>query len=266
MVHFFGINDDNSIKIPTPDKDNTLVQKPDNTKVVINFIPPVKAAEPEPSEEEYQKMILTDAVKSTLPNVSEKFIEQIYDMAQKLDCDTLDVAALLFKESEFQPNAGNGSFKGLGQMNGKSLALSIKYARENPEEMQGIDVNMTLQKFTKLSREQQMPYVKNYALAMKKEYFNEDKKLTGGDLYALFLTPGYAKKHTLVSAKSKNLTVRKMYRNNRGLDKVNEKYKEIRDGKITKNDLQFTLDSIKTDVFRVDPQIFKKTKSLDQKA
>ena len=266
MVNFFEINDDNSNKIPPQNLDKTLIHVPDKTKVVINFIPPIKVAEPTVSEEEYQQQILTNAIQSALPDASEKFIEQIADMAQKLNCDALDVAALLFKESKFQPNAGNGSFKGLGQMNGKSLALSITYAKKHPEEMQGIDVNMTLHKFTKLSREQQMPYVKNYALAMKKEYLGEDKKLTGGDLYALFLTPGFAKKHTLVSAKSKNLVVRKMYKSNRGLDKINEKYKEIKDGKITKNDLQFALDSIKTDVFGVKPQFFQKTNNLDHKA
>ena len=96
-----------------------------------------------------------------------------------------------------------------------------------------------------------MPYVKNYALAMKENYFGKEKEMTGGDLYALFYTPGFAKKHVLTSKDSKNESIKKMYEGNRNLDKIDENNNRHPDGKITKEDLQYVLDSIKTNVFKV---------------
>jgi len=274
MVEFNGFQHDITIK--NADIPPAFIAPQDNTKIAINFKEPIinfnqtanalkKMKENiSISNEEFNYLILKNAVETALPDASEKFIQQISEMAKKLKCDELDVAALLFKESQFKPTAGNCSFKGLGQMNRAALTLSIKYAKENPEENEGIDPNMTLEKFTKLSREKQMPYVKNYALKMKEQYLGKDKQMSGGDLYALFLTPGYAKKFVILNGKSKNTSVRKMYTSNRGLDKIDNQNREIQDGQITKKDLQFTLDSIKTDVFKVDKSV--KKQSFDRKS
>ncbi len=277
MVDFNDINinqqKQNGIKLPDNDK---LTAKKDNTRVnniVIDFRIPNANNDSDPVLYNLKKLLdsikadasplntgnkeLAKAVKTALPNASDKFISQIEDMAEKLKCDPIDVAALLFKESKFNPKAGNGSFKGIGQMNLNSLKASIKYAVKHPEEAEGIDPNMTMAKFVKLSREEQMPYVKNYTLFMKETYLGKNKEMSGGDLYALFYTPGYAKKHVLTSANSRSKGIRAMYRSNKGLDKLDDNFNEVKngDGKITKDDLQFTLDSVKTDVFKIPEEV-----------
>ena len=275
MVDFndININQQNGIKLPDNDK---LTAKKDNTRVnniVIDFRIPNANNDTDPVLDNLKKLLdsikadasplntgnkeLAKAVKTALPNASDKFISQIEDMAEKLKCDPIDVAALLFKESKFNPKAGNGSFKGIGQMNLNSLKASIKYAVKHPEEAEGIDPNMTMAKFVKLSREEQMPYVKNYTLFMKETYLGKNKEMSGGDLYALFYTPGYAKKHVLTSANSRSKGIRAMYRSNKGLDKLDDNFNEVKngDGKITKDDLQFTLDSVKTDVFKIPEEV-----------
>ena len=277
MVDFNDINinqqKQNGIKLPDNDK---LTAKKDNTRVnniVIDFRIPNANNDTDPVLDNLKKLLdsikadssslnagnkeLAKAVKTALPNASDKFISQIEDMAEKLKCDPIDVAALLFKESKFNPKAGNGSFKGIGQMNLNSLKASIKYAVKHPEEAEGIDPNMTMAKFVKLSREEQMPYVKNYTLFMKETYLGKNKEMSGGDLYALFYTPGYAKKHVLTSANSRSKGIRAMYRSNKGLDKLDDNFNEVKngDGKITKDDLQFTLDSVKTDVFKIPEEV-----------
>ncbi len=146
-------------------------------------------------------------------------------------------------------------------MNLNSLKASIKYAAKYPDESEGIDPNMTMAKFVKLSREEQMPYVKNYTLSMKETYLGQNKEIDGGDLYALFYTPGLAKNHVLTSANSKKASIRAMYRSNKGLDKIDDRFHEVRDGKITKDDLQFALDSVKTDVFKIPEEIVMRTKN-----
>ena len=275
MVDFndININQQNGIKLPDNDK---LTAKKDNTSVnniVIDFRIPNANNDTDPVLDNLKKLLdsikadssslnagnkeLTNAVKTALPNASDKFISQIEDMAEKLKCDPIDVAALLFKESKFNPKAGNGSFKGIGQMNLNSLKASIKYAVKHPEEAEGIDPGMTMAKFVRLSREEQMPYVKNYTLFMKETYLGKNKEMSGGDLYALFYTPGYAKKHVLTSANSRSKGIRAMYRSNKGLDKLDDNFNEVKngDGKITKDDLQFTLDSVKTDVFKIPEEV-----------
>lgn len=281
--------DDNDIKI-NQKVNYTLPQEhyvapQDNTKVVINFkLPPVKQKNADFNKalqkalnikQEQLKPLkenkpdtsdqLATAVRKAVPEVSDKFISQIEDMAKKLKCDPLDVAALLFKESRFDPSQSHGSFRGIGQMNRNSLKAAIKYIEKHPQEAEGIDPDMTIEEFVKLSREEQMPYVKNYTLAMKNTYLGKDKKITGADLYALFYTPAYAKKDTLTSADSPSADVRKMYRNNRWLDKVDDNNNYRKDGKITKRDLQFTLDSIKTEVFKIPEHIVKSTVHIDHK-
>ena len=275
MVDFndININQQNGIKLPDNDK---LTAKKDNTRVnniVIDFRIPNANNDTDPVLDNLKKLLdsikadssplnagnkeLAKAVKTALPNASDKFISQIEDMAKKLKCDPIDVAALLFKESKFNPKAGNGSFKGIGQMNLNSLKASIKYAVKHPEEAEGIDPGMTMAKFVRLSREEQMPYVKNYTLFMKETYLGKNKEMSGGDLYALFYTPGYAKKHVLTSANSRSKGIRAMYRSNKGLDKLDDNFNEVKngDGKITKDDLQFTLDSVKTDVFKIPEEV-----------
>ena len=94
-------------------------------------------------------------------------------------------------------------------MTAASLRLSKQYAKDNPEEKEGIDQNMTFEKFSRLSREEQMPYVKNYILTMKEAYVKDmDAKLDTAKLNGLFVSPAnvmksYAKKFANVLNKIK---------------------------------------------------------------
>lgn len=174
-------------------------------------------------------------VQKIVPEVSKEFINSIITTAKKVNCSAEDLTAIMYVESKFKPDIKNGSFVGLGQMNPKSLKLSQKYARENPAERDGINNSLTHSQFQKLTREQQIPYVKNYILAMKEAYVkNPDKKMSGGELYALFYTPGRVNSKFL-AAKNDSATS-KYYTRNLDYNK---------DGKVTKTDLQQMLDSVK---------------------
>ena len=271
------INLKSGFKLP----EEYYVAPQDNTKIVIDFkqqlndknksdfkeaLSKILSKKSNAETVDNEKVKLTKAVRTAIPDLSDEFIDKIEDMAKKLKCDPLDVAALLFKESRFDPSQKNGSFRGLGQMNRQSLKAAINYIKKHPQEAEGIDPNMTLEKFTTLSREEQMPYVKNYTLSMKETYLGKDKKVTGADLYALFYTPAYAKNYTLTSKNSSSASKRRMYLSNRGLDKVDENNNYRKDGKITKKDLQFTLDSIKTEVFKIPEKVVKNTKHIDEKS
>lgn len=177
-------------------------------------------------------------VKRVVPDVSDEFIYQILDTAEKVKCSPEDLTALLYKESQFQPHVKNGNFGGLGQMNKNSLHLSINHAKKDETAKDGINAQIMIEKFLALPREKQMPYVRNYILAMKNIYMRKhNKKLTGGELYGLFYTPGRINKNYLTSAKDS--TTRNMYLSNRHLD-------FNKDSVITTQDLQYVLNNIKS--------------------
>ncbi len=105
MVDFndININQQNGIKLPDNDK---LTAKKDNTRVnniVIDFRIPNANNDTDPVLDNLKKLLdsikadssslnagnkeLEKAVKTALPNASDKFISQIEDMAEKLKCE-----------------------------------------------------------------------------------------------------------------------------------------------------------------------------------
>ncbi len=127
-----------------------------------------------------------------LPSVSDEFINQILETSAKVKCTPEDLTALIYKESKFNPKAINGEYAGLGQMTSISLKLSKEYAKKHPEEKEGINQKITFAQFKKLSREEQMPYVKNYILTMKKSYVkNMETPLDSAKLNGLFVAPAH---------------------------------------------------------------------------
>ena len=173
-------------------------------------------------------------------NVSDKFVSGIVETSQKVKCSPEDLNSLLYIESKFNPKAKRGNFVGLGQMNSKSLKLSVDYAKNNHKENSGINPKITINQFAQLSREEQMPYVKNYILAMKDFYIkNKTKNLTGGELYGLFYVPSRVNLPYLTSATDRKTA--KYYASNRALDFNG-------DNKITKDDLQQVIDNVTTNV------------------
>lgn len=183
--------------------------KPEKQDIKINFNFS-KKVKPDVIPEKPPKF---DTIKSIvtkfIPDVSDKFITQILETSEKVKCSPEDLTALIYKESKFKPSAKNGPYRGLGQMTAASLRLSKQYAKDNPEEKEGIDQNMTFEKFSRLSREEQMPYVKNYILTMKEAYVKDmDAKLDTAKLNGLFVSPAnvmkpYAKKFANVLNKIK---------------------------------------------------------------
>lgn len=215
-----------SAKINTP---SFLIEKLDilrkSNKIINNEI----------EDKNFQKIF--NMVQKIVPDVSKEFIGSIITTSKKVNCYPEDLTAIMYIESKFRPEIGNQNFVGLGQMNRLALKLSQKYAKENPSEQAGINFALTHSEFAKLTREQQIPYVKNFILAMKDAYVkNPDKKMTGGELYALFFTPARFN-NKFLTAKNDSATS-KYYIRNRKLD-------FNKDGMITKNDLQNILDNVK---------------------
>lgn len=175
-------------------------------------------------------------IQRVVPEISDEFVEQVIETAERVKCEPDDLVALLYKESKLKPTSKNGQFYGLGQMNKKSLKLSINHANTDESNQKGIK-NIVIEKFLKLPREEQMPYIRNYILAMKSAYIrNMNKHLSGGELYGLFYTPGRINSKFLSSANDH--ATAKLYKNNKALD-------FNKDSKITKQDLQRILDNIK---------------------
>lgn len=202
---------------------------------VARILKPLERDVFESSEFKFRQ--IKNMIRRILPDVSDDFVSGIIETSEAVKCNPEDLTALLFKESQFKPNARNGSFGGIGQMNGTSLKLSIRHASDDKNAKKGIK-NIVLEGFLRLPREQQIPYVRNYILATKKAYIKDmDKHLSGGELYGLFYTPGRINKRFLTSANDP--ATASMYYSNRMLD-------YDKDLVITKKDLQNILDDVKS--------------------
>lgn len=176
-------------------------------------------------------------VRTVLPESSNNFIKQIVEASKAINCKPEDLTALLFKESHFDPSARRGSFYGIGQMGQMALDMSIDYAKAHKEFSKNIKSSMSLPKFAKLSKEEQLPYVRNFVLSVRETYVEDSTKtLTGGELYALFLTPNNINSKFLAAAN--DAKTGRYYRQNSGLDFNKDK-------RITKHDLQRVLNDIK---------------------
>lgn len=175
-------------------------------------------------------------LQKVVPDISDDFVGQIIETSERVKCEPDDLAALLYRESQLKPDSRNGNFGGIGQMNKKSLSLSINLADKDESAKKGISA-IVLEKFLSLPREEQMPYVRNYILAMKSVYIrNMEKHLSGGELYGLFYTPGRINKKFLSSANDS--ATAKLYKSNKKLD-------YNKDSKITIKDLQHIIDNVK---------------------
>lgn len=245
----------------------------DKTTNVENKIPiPKKSSENKKSNEAaniwgYKPPLLTDIFpdfkKSTIseeaknikkewvkviPDFSDEFAQLIVESSQEIKCSPEDLAALLFKESRFNPKASCGSFKGIGQMNSRSLRIAIDYALKNQNV--NVDFMMSMKKFKTLSREEQLPYVRNYLLAMKDlAKIPKESHIDAGHLYGLVYTPSNVKKKVLACESSPDTS--RYYKANKGLDYDG-------DGKITKEDLKNVIEDVK----KIPKKIPDKTQSL----
>lgn len=110
------------------------------------------------------------------PNISLNFFNGVASTAKNLNCKPEDLAAAMFLESHFDPNAKNGKYVGLIQMN-KTAFDSIPNRK------------CTYTQYCKLPREKQLQYAEKYLQMRIDEKGLTGKHLTGGQLYTLIRRP-----------------------------------------------------------------------------
>ncbi|HIU85539.1 TPA: hypothetical protein IAD52_01040 [Candidatus Spyradomonas excrementavium] len=135
------------------------------------------------------------------PEISDEFIVKTMDIAKELNCDAEDLLAIFSYESKMEPAAGTG-FGGICQLSEASLKNTIKFSKEKFKENSKLDENVdSLEKFRKLTREEQLDYAKDYILLCKEGAgLKNDRKLSAGELYGLFFLPGRVKNGVLCNS------------------------------------------------------------------
>ena len=113
------------------------------------------------------------------PNISLKFFKELEAAAKRLNCNSEDLAAVIYAESHFDPQIKNstGKYAGLIQMDKVSFD-SLK-----------VDNKCTYREYCKLPREKQLKYVEAYLQLRIKEKGLTGKKLSGGQLWTLIKHP-----------------------------------------------------------------------------
>ena len=113
------------------------------------------------------------------PNISVKFFEEITKAAKRLNCKPEDLAAIIYRESHFDPQikSSTGKYAGLIQMDKTTFDnLPVKN-------------KCTYAQYCKLPREKQLKYAEAYIKYRKKEKGLTGKKLSGGQIYTLIHRP-----------------------------------------------------------------------------
>ena len=89
------------------------------------------------------------------PDISKKFFSELEASAKRLNCNPEDLAAIIYRESHFDPAAKDctGTYHGLIQMDKTALENSIKFNLENFGNKCGLNPKMTYNKYKKLPRE-----------------------------------------------------------------------------------------------------------------
>lgn len=160
---------------------------------------------------------------------------KIVDIARKLRCDRNDLIAIMNSESGVTPDATN--FK---KKNGKKTDEIQAYGVIQFTQVAIDDINevhkenLSFEKLKKMPLIEQLDYAEKYLLTAKKRVFG-DKKLSGGELYALVYLPGVANQQVLARQGHKH------YEQNSRLD-----YRE--NGVITKDDLDETIKAMRVSV------------------
>lgn len=176
---------------------------------------------------------LKDMWSSVAKGVSDEFYKEIVEIAKRVNCDPVYLSIVLYQESKFNPRAKNGSFRGIGQMSHVTLADSLQHVKRKNLDIE-VNTKMTINRFERLSREKQLPYIEAYIMNAKNlAGIGANEKIEPGELYALFFTPGNANKPVLASKNSAKTA--RFYRANRYFD-------DNKDGKITTAELKKFLD------------------------
>lgn len=150
---------------------------------IFNF---KKPAEPiEPKKEKNISKELHDSWTKVFPRLSQEFFDELTAMAERINCKPEDLAAIMFKESRFDPAAKGAGVYGLIQMNATALKVAIAHANKNGHKLK----NVTISEYHKMPREQQIKYSEAYIQFRIDEKKLTGKKLSGGQLWTLIKRP-----------------------------------------------------------------------------
>lgn len=156
-----------------------------------------KPSEPVKKEKNISKE-LHDSWSKVVPKLSQEFFDKLTAMSQRLNCNPEDLAAIIFNESKFNPKAKGGKYHGLIQMDNTALKTVTAYAFKTQGENCKLDKNITMAKYTKLSREEQLKYAEAYLKFRIDEKKLTGKKLSGGQLWTLIKRPASIKDKNFV--------------------------------------------------------------------
>lgn len=137
-------------------------------------------------------------LKDSLPKLSDEFLAETVRIAESIQCNSEDLLAIMYHESggwnpacAAKNKKGQIVYGGLIQMNKNSLrTVSSKYAREL-----GLNPNISMNRFLKLPREEQLKYVNGYFMLMKDSCnLNKEAHLTPGETWGMLKSPNKTKK------------------------------------------------------------------------
>lgn len=150
---------------------------------IFNF---KKPAEPiEPKKEKNISKELHDSWTKVLPRLSQEFFDELTAVSERLNCNPEDLAAIIFKESRFDPAAKGAGVYGLIQMDSTALKTAIAHANKNGHKLKSV----TISEYNKMPREQQIKYSEAYIQFRIDEKNLTGKKLSGGQLWTLIKRP-----------------------------------------------------------------------------
>lgn len=150
---------------------------------IFNF---KKPAEPiEPKKEKNISKELHDSWTKVLPRLSQEFFDELTAVSERLNCNPEDLAAIIFKESRFDPAAKGAGVYGLIQMDATALKTAIAHANKNGHKLKSVIIS----EYNKMPREQQIKYSEAYIQFRIDEKNLTGKKLSGGQLWTLIKRP-----------------------------------------------------------------------------
>ena len=129
------------------------------------------------------------------PNISVNFFNEITKIAKNINCKPEDLAAIIYKESHFDPKAksSSGKYVGLIQMDKMTFdSLEMKN-------------KCSYREYCRLPREKQLKYTEAYLKFRIREKGLKGKSLSGGQVYTLIRRPADIHNHVVVNRHQKTV-------------------------------------------------------------
>lgn len=122
-------------------------------------------------------------------NISYKFFEELTKTAERLNCNADDLAAVIYKESHFDPKAkGPGGYTGLIQMDETAFNAAVKHAVKTQGDKCNLNPNLSYAEYSNLPREEQLKYAEAY-LRFRIDEKKLEGKISGGQINTLIHRP-----------------------------------------------------------------------------